>query len=133
MRIVLLLFALLMTSCAIGPRLSSFRPARFPQGAWIRIHTPAKEKFTVELVEVRSNGMVVESNSKLCLVRYTDITKARVVDLDSTYGLSGGKEPGAIVSGNLKLVSRFPQGMSPDVLQQLLVLYGQTELREGIK
>jgi hypothetical protein len=45
--------------------------------------------------------------------------------------IGGRRIPSPEDRGKLRLVSRFPQGLTPELLTKLLDTYGQTELAAG--
>ncbi len=75
---------------------------------------------------MRDAGIVVLADQKLHLLPYTEI---RSVDVDQTSLLYPNRvAPKPDVQAHLRLLSRFPQGLTPELMRQLLGIYGQTEL-----
>ena len=96
--------------------------------------------FVGELLETRDGGFLVLNRQRLDRVRdgVQDRVERRVRFLPdasirslafelkgSTRGLP--RWPGAS-RDRFRLLSRFPQGLSPELLQQLLAAHGQTEI-----
>ena len=85
-------------------------------------------KFSGELIEVRDVGIVVLADQKLRLLPYTVILSSEADQTSSHYSISKRTVPKPDVQAHLRLLSRFPQGLTPELMQQLLGLNGQTEL-----
>jgi hypothetical protein len=127
--------------CAYGMTSEKFRPAQDPHGIETRITTSAAE-FAGELIEIRAAGLVLLSEHvmslprsgtttaerRLRLIPYGAIQASRFEQLDPRLYIIDGRTPPDKERDRLRLVSRFPQGLSAEVLSQLLKAYGQTEL-----
>ena len=77
--------------------------------------------------QVRADGILL-ADEKLRLLPYTAILSAEANEKDSPYIISKGTVPNRDVQEHLRLLSRFPQGLTPELIQRLLDAYGQTEL-----
>ena len=124
---VVMLLGLVSASCSYGPRIADFGPAHTPYGVSGRLTTRDAE-ISGEVLEVRDTGVIVltVASGKLRLVPYSEVRASR---FDRLGGLLGGnRAPDPAARERLRLVSRFPQGMSPAVLHTLLNAHGQTEL-----
>jgi hypothetical protein len=140
-RIAIVLLAEIAGGCVHGMTREKFRPAQDPHGIETRITTSAAE-FAGELIEIRAAGLVLLSDhvtslprsgtttaeQKLRLIPYGAIRSSRFEQLDSGLYITDGRTPPDKNRERLRLVSRFPQGLSSEVLSQLLKEYGQTEL-----
>jgi hypothetical protein len=139
--IAIVLLAGIAGGCAYGMTREKFRPAQNPQGIATHITTSAAE-FAGELIEIRPAGLVLLSEEaipfprngtttakqQLRLIPYGAIRSSRFEQLDPRLYIIDGRTPPDRERERLRLVSRFPQGLSPEVLSQLLKAYGQTEL-----
>jgi len=116
---------------------SEFEPARGPQGIRSDVVTPAG-RFTGELLEVRDTGIVLLADEgtaaapgvrtqRLRLIPFAGIIRAEFVQRRGLQ-LSDGKRPSPRVIERLRLLSRFPYGMSPAIQRDLLKAYGQDTL-----
>jgi len=123
----LLVLCAVMSACSYGTRIADFRPAHNPNGANVRVSTGAGD-LSGELIEMRDSGFVLltAGSSKLHLVRFDQVRSAKFEQVGSLPG--DGRTPSARQRERLRLVSRFPQGMSPQLLETLLKTHGQTEL-----
>jgi len=76
---------------------------------------------------VHDTALVVLSEGRVIVVPVSAI--GRVTFRDSAIYLDGGDVFGAGEIGELRLLSRFPQGISPPLMSALLAALGQTEPR----
>lgn len=125
--------------CAFGPKARTFRPAEGPAGVEAHLTTSDAE-FSGELIEVRSDALVLLSHAHatdrgarapelvLRLIPFTTVRASRFEQMGTTVTLSDGRAPSERVRDRLRLVSRFPHGLSDPVMSQLLAKYGQTAL-----
>jgi hypothetical protein len=64
----------------------------------------------------------------LRLIPFTSVRTSRFEQMGSNITVRDGRPPDQGVLDRLRLVSRFPHGLSESVLSQLLATYGQTAL-----
>jgi hypothetical protein len=124
---LVLMLACLSNACSLGMTSLKYRPAQDPKGVMMRV-TTAQGQLLGELIEVRDIGIVVLTDEKLRLLPFTEIVSSAVDQTESHYGISKKSVPKPDVQAHLRLLSRFPQGLTPELMQQLLVAHGQTEL-----
>ena len=124
---VLLLVGVSMSACSYGTRIADFRPAYLPNGVVVRVNT-SRGELNGELIDMRETGFVIltSANEKLRLIPFEQVRSAKFEKVGSLLG--NGKTPTSAEHNRLRLLSRFPQGMSPEVLETLLKTYGQTDL-----
>ena len=140
--IVILLLAGLTAGCSFGMTAKKFRPAESPRGVEAVI-TITDREFVGELIEIRDAGLVLSSErwrvpvpngtretkeQRLRLIPYTAVERSRFEQMDRRLSIVDGRPPTTNGREQLRLVSRFPQGLSAEVLSQLLTEHGQTEL-----
>jgi hypothetical protein len=123
----LVILACLSAGCSLGMTARKYRPAQSPKGVMVRVDT-SQGQFSGELIEVRDAGIVVLADQKLRLLPYTAILSSEVDQTASRYSISKRTVPKPDVQAHLRLLSRFPQGLTPELMRQLLDAYGQTEL-----
>lgn len=119
--------ALLVASCRLGTTVPKFMPAQTPEGV----------RATLLLRSGRVSGeLLAVTDSALVIRRYTAAPPIALVPYKAIHGssfhqvgatLEGGHPPRAADRETLRLVSRFPQGLSPDLFQRLLAGHAQTE------
>jgi hypothetical protein len=102
-----------------------------------------------ELIEVRESGLVIltagdvmpppssptasasslaRDQGKLLFVAYGEILSSKIDRTSASFAIKDRSAPDRIVRERLRLLSRFPQGLTADLLQLLLTAHGQTEL-----
>jgi DNA-binding transcriptional LysR family regulator len=108
-----------------GTTVESFPPARTPKGVTGQIKT-TRADYTVELIEVRDGGIVILSAQTLRFLPYSAITSSRFDGIGDS--ISNRKSPSPKVRERLRLLSRFPPGLTPELLQTLLTAHAQTQL-----
>jgi hypothetical protein len=109
-------------SCSVGPRPDKFPPAREPAGATIQLRLRGKRVVTGELLAVQDSGLLVRDSSRILLVPNRAVQNGSLV--------SGGAGPfrGKPVGDTrerLRLLSRYPSGVSGELLTTLLAAYGR--------
>jgi len=125
--ILVVVCGIVATACSYGTRLADFPPAQHPNGVSVKV-TTSRGEMAGELIEMRESGLVflTFASGKLRLVPYVEIRSAKFEQVGSLVG--GGRPPSSQNHQRLRLLSRFPQGMSPDILHKLLQAAGQSEL-----
>ena len=114
----------LAVGCATGPSIAHFAPA--VSGHGIETDLRLEQRHVVgELLELRDTAYVVINAEGLLLVPFVAVRGARFTDLGSV----GMGAPDREMAERLRLVSRFPQGVSPQVLDSLLADNQQSSLR----
>ena len=144
-----LLLSLAIAGCHVGPRIENFEQARRPEGITVRIETRGDiaERVEGELLEVREGGLLLITREaqegggvkgQLVLVPYTATAivraeKLRLNVLEEKYNGSDDDSSPDISPKRrkqdrekLRLLSRFPQGLSRPLLDELLAAEGQT-------
>jgi hypothetical protein len=140
--IVVALIAGLTGGCTYGMSTGKLRLTNSPRGVETRITSTGVE-FAGELIEIRESALVLLSQRvvtpvkggvtatperRLRLIPYTAVLNSQFEQLSGRLRIVGGRAPTGEGREDLRLVSRFPQGLSPEVLLQLLKEHGQTEL-----
>jgi len=140
--LVILLLAGLAGGCSFGMTAKKFRVTESPHGIETSI-TIADLEFAGELIEVRDTGLVLLSERRIApiaggtieakerrlrLIPFAAVRRSRFEQMDRRLYLVDGRAPTNEDREELRLVSRFPQGLSAEVLSRLLKEHGQTEL-----
>jgi hypothetical protein len=97
--------------------------------ATMQIRT-ASQRFDAELLEVRSNGIVVarKNDGQIAMVPWTSTRSASAKGLGREYAYGVLIPPSRDVLPNLVKVSHFPQGMTPEIEARILASRGQKEI-----
>ena len=105
--------------CTIGARLAEFAPSHTPRGAMAELRT-TNGKFDVELLAAPDSGLVVlVRDTVLAFAAYGDTQYLNIRDYRYSYA-TRGKHPDPASLAELRLVTRFPQGISTELMVQLL-------------
>lgn len=114
----------MLSGCYTGPSAGGFGPATTPHGV---ASTLQLDRTTVqgELLEVSDSGYVLLAQDALVFTPYDAVNDARFAGL----GSYGSGRPRAASMAKLRLMSRFPQGLSPPTLAALLAETRQSDVR----
>ena len=126
--------ACLLSACTIGMSTSEFKPSRSPHGVRTTVSTAGGD-FEGELIEVRDASVVILEDGaagggpgvRAQRLRMAPFSSIRLATFEQRprLQLRDGQPPSAETRERLRLVSRFPYGMSPAVERDLLKAYGQ--------
>lgn len=116
--------AIAMVACYTGPSAGSFTPAATGHGidGSLRLR---ETRIVGEVLEVSDSGYVLLSQNMLTFIPYSAVRSASFSGLGS-YD-DGRPEPEMME--RLRLVSRFPQGITPSTMRVLLADTGQPNVR----
>jgi hypothetical protein len=134
-----------IAGCSYGQKISDFPSATGPEGATVRVAVPGGG-YLGQLIETRADAILILSSARLQYKSGETLqeleTRVRLVPynrIESVQFQRGSKIDGpkwspadAASRERFRLLSRFPQGLTPDLLQQLLKMYGQTEVAGGL-
>jgi len=128
-----------IAGCHFGPQIKNLETARRPEGVEVIVHLTGGESTGSpprgELLDVRRESILInvwrEPNAGYASPRLVTLVDNRFVDhVDA--GPFGRLDPdGRSAEGDrarLRRVSRFPQGLAPDLLEELLKAQGQESL-----
>jgi hypothetical protein len=118
--------AALAGGCVYGMTAEKLTTAHEPAGVTVRIITDQRQ-LSGELIDVRDAGLIVVSEMIVRLVPYDRIVSAQFDQWKDR--LAGRRPPSADRRARLRRLSRYPQGLGPDLLRELLHAYGQDELK----
>jgi hypothetical protein len=131
MRTIILLAAasFVLGACQMGKNAANLPVAHTVAGATMQIRT-ASQRFDAELLEVRSNGIVVarKNDGQIAMVPWTSTRSASAKGLGREYAYGVLIPPSRDVLPNLVKVSHFPQGMTPEIEARILASRGQKEI-----
>jgi hypothetical protein len=129
--LLLLAFTALATLQAclhhFGTKVESFPTAHSPEGIIGEVVTTGT-KYKGEVIEVRDTGIVILAAGTFRFVPYSAIRSSHFDGIGGP--ISSKKVPSFQNRERLRLVSRFPQGLTPEILQKLLSANAQTELAQ---
>ena len=124
--LITLAAVLLGAGCLHGPRLDRFKPAIQPEGIQATIWLRGGEKLSGELLAAPEDGLIIRAN-KIVMIPFERIKRGDFAQRKSLL-IGSGRVPHPGKHEQLRLMSRFPQGLDGAVLDRLLEAYGQREL-----
>lgn len=118
-----------LAACSVGTRVDTFAPARNPDGATLRLEIRAGAPLTMgELLAVEDTALLIRGDAGITLVPLRVIRRGSATAPGSRASFGRGRLT-APTRERLRLLSRYPQGVTPELLRQLLDAYGQAELK----
>lgn len=127
----------LLSACHVGPLIDQIHAAREPGGACVLIEiaqwgTQKKQKYEGELLEVRDDGLVVALQSDsirdthIAFVPWNIVYRVKATTLPGIQSTTPQTERRReIAIKEFRIVSRYPQGLSPELLDRLLASFDQ--------
>jgi hypothetical protein len=110
---------LVLAGCQIGTHARNYAPAKGPAGAIVDLRLTDKTRMTAELLAVEDSTLLMLRDSQLVRVPLS-LVQAGSAPKVSFYG-----NPKGNTRERLRLISRYPQGVSAELEGQLLRAYRQ--------
>ncbi len=123
-QVVIVLSMIVITSCTIGQTGKDLALLHKPGGA--QITWVAAAPGAGELVAVRPEGLIVNSQNRLLLVQLSSIRRLRVQEPGLQIEIRNAAELTPRNLESLRLISRFPQGLTPEIEKKFLGQLGRT-------
>ncbi|HKV50744.1 MAG TPA: hypothetical protein VJO52_06020 [Gemmatimonadaceae bacterium] len=122
-RTAIVALSVLALGCHFGPRADDLAVAREPRGARTRIAARTGITIDGELLAVLDTGLVVLWSRQVGYMPYvqTLTLSAQTISLS----IAKGRLPSPGDREHLRLMSRFPQGLTPDLEARLLAAHHQ--------
>ena len=117
---------LLLTACHYGPNIADFPPATQAAGADVQLASRGW-KVSGELVAVRDTALLVRAGTRLVLVPWARVQQLELRPRLGVYDV-GFRRPNDETFRYLRLVSRFPQDLTPEVERALLAALGRSAI-----
>ena len=126
MRASIVLSVAVVAGCMIGPTHRNYAPATGPRGiqADLRVKWGPRGRVLGEVLEVQDTALMVLSANRVVLVPIRVIQIGRFTRRGTL--IEEGRAHRRTLD-DIRRVSRFPAGLSPEVRARLLAAYGQTE------
>ena len=114
------------SACYHGPNAQHFGPALGPRGIQVNVEL-SDSKIPGELLEVQDSALLLlrASGTPVVLVPLRDIRTATFQQ--TALLIHRGAFVGGRTAAQLRMMSRYPNGLSPELRAALLAAYGQTE------
>lgn len=110
---------LALAACMVGTHARNYGPARGPAGAMVNLRMVDKSRTAGELLAVEDSALLLLSDSQLVRVPLSQVSSGSAPKVSFDGRLRGDRRE------RLRLISRYPQGVSPGLEQQLRHAYGQ--------
>lgn len=114
---------LLLAACMVGTSGRSYAPARGPAGATVTLELQGKRVVVGELLAVEDTTLLVLQQEQLIRVAIATIESGKAPKISFA-----GRSMSAATHERLRLVSRYPQGVSAELEARLLQAYGATSV-----
>jgi len=127
-------------ACHVGPQIENKDIARQPYGANVLVAVAREGKSKTmkhrgELLEVRDDGLVIaavtetDGKPRVVMIPWALIDRAKATDLPGIETRQSYRErQRADTREKLRNVSRYPQGLPPEIMDKLLASYGQATI-----
>ena len=137
----LLVLFLATAACSTSVEVKNFKPAQKPHGIQMELTLNGDvidgNKVEGELLAVRPDGVLLNvpeyadserAENTLVLIPFWMMDRAKLEQMGSAKVESQGEEANKVYLARLRLVSRFPQGLSDNLLTELLTEMGQDKV-----
>jgi hypothetical protein len=140
-KLSLSLAAVSLSACHVGPQIKDLDLANNPEGATIEVQVVPvdgqdKLKLEGELLEIRDDGIVFsgadtdDADEELIFVAWSRAARVRATEFGGYRAEIGRSLEWSIeTKERFRLISRFPQGISPEIMDSLLATHRQEKLR----
>jgi hypothetical protein len=116
---------LLLAACMVGTSGRGYAPAKGPAGATVSLDLTGKRDVAGELLAVEEATLLVLQERQLIRVPVALIESGKAPKISFS-----GRRLAGDTRKRLRLVSRYPQGVSPELEARLLQAYGVTSVRQ---
>ena len=125
-RILILGIAASISACVFGGNAALLPVANRPGGATAMLET-SSTKLSGELIAVQNDGVVVAGKT-IVFAPFVALKKFSLDDMSGDYSLGRMELPNAEKLARLRLVSHFPQGLTPAIRKALLERAAQPDI-----
>jgi hypothetical protein len=116
---------MLLSACMLGKSAGDYTPAKGPAGAMVSLELTGQPRIRGELLAVEERTLLILQGLEL-----TRVTFQRIRSGQAPNGGFRGQVMTSNVRERLRLISRYPQGVSTELEARLLKAYGTTAVRE---
>ena len=113
-----------MAGCHAGTSAEKFAPANGPRGIWAELHL-GRASIEGELLEVQDSALLLLRANEVVLVPLGEIRAGEFRQRGIL--IHRGEFIGRESAAELRLVSRYPTGLTPELRARLLAALGQAE------
>lgn len=116
---------LLLAACPVGTTGKGYAPAKGPAGATVTLELMARPQIVAELLAVEESALLVVREGRVARVPLSLVASGKAPKVSFTGPTLTGE-----TRERLRLISRYPQGVSADLEARLLEAYGQSGVEE---
>lgn len=116
---------LLLAACPVGTTGKGYAPAKGPAGATVTLELTARPQIVAELLAVEESALLVVREGRVARVPLSLVASGKAPKVSFTGPTLTGE-----TRERLRLISRYPQGVSADLEARLLEAYGQSGVEE---
>jgi len=116
---------ILLTACSVGTTGRNYAPAKGPAGATVSLELTGQPTMRGELLAVEPGSLLMLEGRQLVRVAIPLIRSGKAPKVSFA-----GPTLNDQLHERLRLISRYPQGVSPGLEARLLEAYGLTGIRE---
>ena len=121
--VLMILVCAASLGCFFGPRARTVAVAREPNGTSVKIMLPSRTITNAELLAVSDTDITMLWSDTVWSILYAGAREMAFSDVAVT--LDNGRRPTPVEQGRLRLASRFPQGLSPNLEARMLAAHHQ--------
>ena len=111
---------LAIAACQIGTQARNYAPAKGPAGATVNLQLNDKSRSAAELMAVEDSTLLVLRDNRIIRVPLSQIRSGKAPRVSFEGRLKGDTRE------RLRLISRYPQGVTTELERQLLGAYRQS-------
>ena len=115
---------LALVGCFVGPSAKNYAPARGPGGAIVALVLSGSRELQAELLAVEDSTLLVLRGRELVRVAVAAIESVKAPKVSFNRSTLRGD-----TRERLRLISRYPQGVAPELEARLLEAYGRSGVR----
>jgi len=119
---IIITLALGAAACHIGKRAETLGLAHSPTGAIANLEVNQQAPITGELLAAEDSALLLLRGQAMLSIPYSLIRYAAFKEIDQRYSLEQ-RVPDAETLRKLRLISHFPQGISPSLHRTLAAMY----------
>ncbi len=119
---IIITLALGATACAVGKKAEKLGLAHSPTGAMANLDVNQESVITGELLAAEDSALLLLRGQTMLSIPYSQIRYAVFKEIDQRYNLKQ-RVPDPETLRKLRLISHFPQGLSPSLRLTLAAMY----------
>jgi hypothetical protein len=112
-----------LAGCQVGTHARNYQPATGPAGAIVNLELADRSRTRGELLAVEPDALLLLRIDELTRISLSQIRRGRAPKIGFDGRLAGNTRE------RLRLVSRFPQGISGELEGRLLQAHGQSAVK----